>query len=162
MLRSVLASLKAWLAAEQAADPDLPDLAELGLQDPAVARRLRDSGLMLEPWVAAEPAEAGSSTPEGLTAPLRLLLPLAPAADSGLLEQAWRLLQAHGLQLELVPHATGTDPSARRAALAACDLVVLPCWQEGSLAALVEAAAMARPLICVDTPEAPGLNPSRP
>ena len=79
-----------------------------------------------------------------------------------MLEQTWRLLRAHGLQLELVPHATGTDPSARRAALAACDLVVLPCWQEGSLAALVEAAAMARPLICVDTPEAPGLNPSRP
>ena len=78
MLRSVLASLKAWLAAEQAAAPDLSALAELGLQDPAVARRLRDSGVMLEPWVAAESAEAGSSTPEGLTAPLRLLQPLGP------------------------------------------------------------------------------------
>lgn len=153
MLHYVLASLVAWLAAEQAANPDLPDLAELGLQDPSVARRLRDSGVMLVPLVAAELAEAGSSTPEGLTAPLRLLLPLAPAADSGWLEQAWRLLRAHGLHLELVPHATGTDPSARRAALAACDLVVLPCWQEGSLAALVEAAAMARPIICSDNPE---------
>lgn len=153
MLHYVLKGLMAWLAAEQAANPDLPDLAELGLQDPSVARRLRDSGVMLEPLVAAELAEAGSSTPEGLTVPLRLLLPLAPAADSGWLEQAWRLLRAHGLQLELAPPATGTDPNARRAALAACDLVVLPCWQEGSLAALVEAAAMARPIICSDNPE---------
>ena len=78
MLRSVVVRLWDLMAAEQAADPDLPDLAKLGLQDPAVARRLRDSGVMLEPWVAAESAEAGSSTPEGLTAPLRLLQPLGP------------------------------------------------------------------------------------
>ena len=40
MLRYVLQSLEAWLAAEQAADPGLPDLAELG---PAAQLMLADA-----------------------------------------------------------------------------------------------------------------------
>lgn len=32
--------------------------------------------------------------------------------------------------------------------------MVLPYWQEETLAALVEASAMARPILCVDGPEA--------
>jgi len=154
MLRSVLARLKAWLVAEQAADADLPALMELGLQAVAVARRLRASGVVLAHFIPVGPAELGSSKPEAWQSLLRVLVPLATADDASWLEQAWILLRAHGLQLELVPPATGTDPGSRRAALAACDLVVLPCWQDGTLAALVEAAAMARPVMCVDAPEA--------
>lgn len=49
----------------------------------------------------------------------------------------------------------------RREALAACDVMLLPCWRDGSLVTQVEPAAMPTPVICVliwvDGHEAPAL-----
>ena len=154
MLRSLLVHLRTLWTSQRDVDAARPDLAELGLQDPVVARRLKRSGVALEQFAPLEPAFPGPRPTAALTPPLRILLPLVPVADAAWLEQAWMWLRAHGLQLELVAPASDRDPSARRADLAACDLVLLPSWQDGSLAALVEAAAMARPVICVDVPEA--------
>lgn len=63
-----------------------------------------------------------------------------------MLEQTWRLLQADA-RIRCLGHVADM-----RALYAASDLVVLPSWREGLSRALIEAAAMERPIITTDVP----------
>jgi glycosyltransferase involved in cell wall biosynthesis len=80
------------------------------------------------------------------TARFTLLGPTEPSADSGATTEQvsrWRAEQ-------LVDHAGTTDDV--RPFLANADCVVLPSYREGVPRSLLEAAAMARPIIATDVP----------
>jgi len=177
-LQSTLHSVLKRLGIVFLAPLELPLPAALGLQDPRIARRLRDSGVVLELF-SPKPidlAAAPSAAPAGAAAlnrppqqpgqvPLQLLIPtpLPTEMQTGWLDRAWDLLRVRGLQLQVIttdPQASlelEASPKARRDRLAACDLVLLPCWHDDTLAALVEAAAMAKPILCIDSPATRGL-----
>jgi glycosyltransferase involved in cell wall biosynthesis len=174
-LQSALRSVLKRLGIVLLVPSELPSPAALGLQDPRIARRLRDSGVVLELFSPrpADPAAAPSAAPAGAAAlkwpsqqpgqgPLQLLIPtpLPTEMRTGWLDRAWDLLRVHGLQLQVITTELQASleleasPKARRDRLEACDLVLLSCWHDDTLAALVEAAAMAKPILCIDSPEA--------
>jgi glycosyltransferase involved in cell wall biosynthesis len=124
-------------------------------------------------------AECHVSPPGEFHSPLRVLFPSRLINEKGVREllQACRSLWARGVALELLVAGALDDgnrssltpaelaelraePRIRclghvsdmRALYASSDLVVLPSWREGLSRALIEAAAMERPIITTDVP----------
>lgn len=123
--------------------------------------------------------EGHTAPPGDFHTPLRLLFPSRLINEKGVREllQACRHLWAHGASLELLVAGAlddgnrssltsaelaelSAEPRIRclghvsdmRALYASSDLVVLPSWREGLSRALIEAAAMERPIITTDVP----------
>jgi len=124
-------------------------------------------------------AEGHIASPGDFHTPLRLLFPSRLINEKGVREllQACRHLWAHGAELELLVAGALDDGNRSsltsaelaelraetrirclghvadmRALYASSDLVVLPSWREGLSRALIEAAAMERPIITTDVP----------
>lgn len=133
-----------------------------------------------DPAVLPPGLAAGQVAPPGkFHAPVRLLFPSRLINEKGVREllEACRHLWASGAELEMLVAGALDDgnrssltpaelaelraePRIRclghvddmRALYASSDLVVLPSWREGLSRALIEAAAMERPIITTDVP----------
>ena len=152
---------------------DQEKLIQLGMTVGERARLIRGSGVDIERFCPSEDS-AGK-----FHDPLQLLFPSRLIREKGTAEllQACRLLWSDGIQLELL--VAGVLDSGNRSAIsdaelaelqadprirclghvddmqalyAASDIVVLPSWREGLSRALIEAAAMERPIVTTDVP----------
>jgi len=166
---------RATVVFQNAADQE--HLIQLGITDGERAELIRGSGVDINHFNPA--AVAGTKPPGAFHAPLRLLFPSRLICEKGVHEllEACRSLWADGVALELLVagsiddgnrsalapeelSALQADARVRclghvadmRALYAAADLVVLPSWREGLSRALIEAAAMERPIITTDVP----------
>ena len=152
---------------------DQETLIQLGITDGERARLIRGSGVDINRFKPS--ADSAGQFHD----PLQLLFPSRLIREKGIGEllQACRSLWADGVELELL--VAGALDSGNRSALtpaelaelranhrirclghiedmqlvnAASDIVVLPSWREGLSRALIEAAAMERPIITTDVP----------
>ncbi len=152
---------------------DQETLIQLGVTDCERARLIRGSGVDIERFFPHEDSAGRFHDP------LRLLFPSRLIREKGTVEllQACRSLWSGGIELELL--VAGALDRGNRSALshselaelqadprirclghvddmqdlyAASDIVVLPSWREGLSRALIEAAAMERPIITTDVP----------
>ena len=152
---------------------DQETLIQLGITDGERARLIRGSGVDINRF------KPSSDSARQFHDPLQLLFPSRVIREKGIAEllQACRSLWADGVELELL--VAGALDSGNRSALtpaelaelranhrirclghvedmqlvyAASDIVVLPSWREGLSRALIEAAAMERPIITTDVP----------
>lgn len=128
---------RATVVFQNAADQE--KLIQLGITDGERARLIRGSGVDIDRFCPTHDS-AGH-----FHAPLQLLFPSRLIREKGTSEllAACRQLWDDGLALELLV-AGALD--------AASDIVVLPSWREGLSRALIEAAAMERPIITTDVP----------
>ena len=152
---------------------DQETLVQLGVTDGERARLIRGSGVDINHF------KPNADTAGRFHSPLQLLFPSRLIREKGTAEllQACRSLWADGIDLELVVAGaldTGNRSSLTaaeafelradsrirclghvadmRAVYASSDIVVLPSWREGLSRALIEAAAMERPIITTDVP----------
>jgi glycosyltransferase involved in cell wall biosynthesis len=152
---------------------DQERLIRLGLTDGERARLIRGSGVDITRF------QPNSDSPGRFHTPLQLLFPSRLIREKGTSElllacaQLWdegvalELLVAGALdpgnRSALAPHelaALQANPRIRclghvadmAALYASVDIVVLPSWREGLSRALIEAAAMERPIITTDVP----------
>lgn len=152
---------------------DQERLIQLGITDGDRARLIRGSGVDIDHFQQAEDS-AGR-----FHSPLQLLFPSRLIREKGIQDvlDACQALWADGLALELLVagdldegnrsalssaelQVLRNDPRIRclghvedmRGLYAASDVVVLPSWREGLSRALIEAAAMERPIITTDVP----------
>ncbi|MBM5785656.1 MAG: glycosyltransferase family 4 protein, partial [Cyanobacteria bacterium K_DeepCast_35m_m1_288] len=152
---------------------DQDQLIQLGITDGERARLIRGSGVDIDHFKPLADSAGHYQSP------LQLLFPSRLINEKGVREllQACRSLWAEGLAMELVVAgaldsgnrsalsaaelaALQADPRVRclghvadmRELYAASDMVVLPSWREGLSRALIEAAAMERPIITTDVP----------
>jgi glycosyltransferase involved in cell wall biosynthesis len=152
---------------------DQETLIRLGITDGERARLIRGSGVDINRF------KPSADSAGRFHDPLQVLFPSRPIREKGTAEllQACRSLWADGVDLELL--VAGALDSGNRSALtpaelaelranhrirclghiedmqlvyAASDIVVLPSWREGLSRALIEAAAMERPIITTDVP----------
>jgi glycosyltransferase involved in cell wall biosynthesis len=175
LYRAVFSARRATVVFQNAADQE--KLIQLGITDAARAQLIRGSGVDIAYF---DPAALAEAPPPGqFHQPLRLLFPSRLIKEKGVRELlcACRALWVSGAELELLV-AGGLDDGNRsslspaelgqlrgeprirclghvddmRALYASSDLVVLPSWREGLSRALIEAAAMERPIITTDVP----------
>ena len=152
---------------------DQERLIELGITDGERARLIRGSGVDVDQFKPLDDSAGHFHDP------LQLLFPSRLIREKGALEllEACRALWDEGMALELVVAGAldagnrscltpaelaelQRDPRIRclghvqdmRSLYAASDVVVLPSWREGLSRALIEAAAMERPIITTDVP----------
>ena len=152
---------------------DQERLIRLGITDGDRARLIRGSGVDIEQF------RPQAHTAGQFHAPLQLLFPSRLIREKGIEDvlTACRSLWEQDVPLELLVagaiddgnrsallpadlEALSSEPRIRclghvddvRAIYAASDLVVLPSWREGLSRALIEAAAMERPIITTDVP----------
>ena len=152
---------------------DQETLIQLGITDGERARLIRGSGVDINRF------KPSADSAGRFHDPLQVLFPSRLIREKGTAEllQACRSLWADGVDLELL--VAGALDSGNRSALtpaelaelranhrirclghiedmqlvyAASDIVVLPSWREGLSRALIEAAAMERPIITTDVP----------
>jgi len=152
---------------------DQDQLIQLGITDGERARLIRGSGVDIDHF---KPLADNAGHYQS---PLQLLFPSRLINEKGVREllQACRRLWAEGVAMELL--VAGALDAGNRSALsagelaalqadprvcclghvadmrelyAASDVVVLPSWREGLSRALIEAAAMERPIITTDVP----------
>ena len=152
---------------------DQEELIQLGVTDGERARLIRGSGVDIERFFPHEDSSGYFRDP------LQVLFPSRLIREKGTAEllQACRRLWSEGFAMELL--VAGALDSGNRSALsdselaelqadprirclghvvemediyAASDIVVLPSWREGLSRALIEAAAMERPIITTDVP----------
>lgn len=152
---------------------DQETLVQLGITDGERARLIRGSGVDINRF------KPSADSAGHFHDPLQLLFPSRLIREKGIAEllQACRSLWADGVELELL--VAGALDSGNRSALtpaelaelranqrirclghvedmqlvyAASDIVVLPSWREGLSRALIESAAMERPIITTDVP----------
>lgn len=152
---------------------DQEKLIQLGVTDGERARLIRGSGVDIERYRPSEDSAGRFHDP------LQLLFPSRLIREKGTAEllHACRRLLADGIKFELL--VAGALDSGNRSALnknelvdlqadpcirllghvddmqalyAGSDIVVLPSWREGLSRALIEAAAMERPIITTDVP----------
>lgn len=166
---------RATVVFQNAADQE--KLIQLGITNAERAELIRGSGVDITHFNPA--ALANAAAPGAFHGKLQLLFPSRLIREKGVKEllEACQRLWADAIPLQLLvagaidagnrsaltPDELGTlqaDPRIRclghvddmRAVYAACDLVVLPSWREGLSRALIEAAAMERPIITTDVP----------
>jgi len=171
LYRVVFKARRATVVFQNAADQE--KLIQLGITDGERARLIRGSGVDIDHFRPTHDS-AGH-----FHVPLQLLFPSRLIREKGTREllSACRQLWDDGLALELLvagaidtgnrsalkpdelaalqaePRIRCLDHVADMAALyGACDIVVLPSWREGLSRALIEAAAMERPIITTDVP----------
>ena len=175
--RAVFSARRATVVFQNAADQEY--LISLGITDSHHAQLIRGSGVDIAHFDPAALPRGQAVPPGQFHSPLRLLFPSRLINEKGVrvLLEACRTLWAEGAALELLvagalddgnrssltpaEHAElRAEPRIRclghvadmRALYASCDLVVLPSWREGLSRALIEAAAMERPIITTDVP----------
>jgi len=175
LYRAVFSARRATVVFQNADDQDR--MVKLGITDAARAQLIRGSGVDIEHF---NPASLPDVQPDGaFQRPVQLLFPARLIIEKGVREllTACHALWARGVELELLV-AGGIDTGNRssltaaelaqlhanprirclghvddmRALYASSDLVVLPSWREGLSRALIEAAAMERPIITTDVP----------
>ncbi|MBM5818262.1 MAG: glycosyltransferase family 4 protein [Cyanobacteria bacterium K_Offshore_surface_m2_239] len=171
LYRAVFMARRARVVFQNADDQE--KLIQLGLTDPSRTRLIRGSGVDVDHFTPPDPS-AGR-----FHSPLQLLFPSRLIREKGMEEvlEACRTLWRQGVALELLVAgdldggnrssltpadlaALRAEPRLRclghvtdmRALYAASDIVVLPSWREGLSRALIEAAAMERPIITTDVP----------
>ena len=155
---------------------DLDHLVSLGITDQHRSRLIRSSGVDIDHF---SPQAAAIAPRTDFHQPVRLLFPSRLIHEKGVREllSACRALWAEDLALELLVAGSLDDgnrssltaaeleeirlePRVRclghvedmRGLYASADLVVLPSYREGLSRALIEAAAMERPIITTDVP----------
>ena len=171
LYRAVFMARRATVVFQNADDQER--LIQLGITDGDHARLIRGSGVDIERF-----QPTGDSAGR-FREPLQLLFPSRLIREKGIEDvlTACRALWADGLPLELLVAgdlddgnrsslspselaALRAEPRIRclghvddmRSLYASSDLVVLPSWREGLSRALIEAAAMERPIITTDVP----------
>ena len=171
LYRATFKARRSTVVFQNAADQE--KLIQLGVTDGERARLIRGSGVDIERF---RPHDDSAGR---LHDPLQLLFPSRLIREKGTVEllHACRRLWSDGIGLELL--VAGALDSGNRSALsdseldelhadprirclghvddmsalyAASDIVVLPSWREGLSRALIEAAAMERPIITTDVP----------
>ncbi len=169
--RAAFMARRATVVFQNADDQD--KLIQLGITDGERARLIRGSGVDIERF---QPVD---DTAGHFHQPLQLLFPSRLIREKGVHDvlEACRVLWADSLQLELLVagelddgnrsalsqaelQALRAEPRIHclghvadmRALYAASDIVLLPSWREGLSRALIEAAAMQRPIITTDVP----------
>lgn len=177
LYRAVFSARRATVVFQNAADQE--QLISLGITDGARAQLIRGSGVDISHFDPAALPPGQTRPPGVFHSPLRLLFPSRLIHEKGVREllDACRALWASGVALELLVAgalddgnrssltpaelaALRAEPRIRclghvddmRALYASSDLVVLPSWREGLSRALIEAAAMERPIITTDVP----------
>jgi glycosyltransferase involved in cell wall biosynthesis len=152
---------------------DQEKLIQLGITDDDRARLIRGSGVDIEHFQPAADSAGHLHTPLQLLFPSRLIREKGTSELLDACQQLWN----EGVALELL--VAGSLDTGNRSALspaefaaiqaeprirclghvtdmaalyAASDIVVLPSWREGLSRALIEAAAMERPIITTDVP----------
>jgi glycosyltransferase involved in cell wall biosynthesis len=152
---------------------DQEKLIQLGITDDDRARLIRGSGVDIEHFQPAADSAGHLHTPLQLLFPSRLIREKGTSELLDACQQLWN----EGVPLELL--VAGSLDTGNRSALspaefaaiqaeprirclghvtdmaalyAASDIVVLPSWREGLSRALIEAAAMERPIITTDVP----------
>lgn len=152
---------------------DQEKLIELGITDSKKARLIRGSGVDISRFISLD------DTAGRFHDPVKLLFPSRLIREKGTFEllEACQGLWNKGIAVELL--VTGAIDKGNRSSLAheelaeleedgrihclghvenmhalyaASDIVVLPSWREGLSKALIEAAAMERPIITTDVP----------
>lgn len=171
LYRAAFKARRSTVVFQNAADQE--QLIQLGMTDGERARLIRGSGVDIHQFQPLEDS-AGRFHDR-----LQLLFPSRLIREKGTAEllQACHSLWERGLDIELLvageldignrsalSHSEidelQADPRIRclghvedmRALYAATDIVVLPSWREGLSRALIEAAAMERPIITTDVP----------
>jgi glycosyltransferase involved in cell wall biosynthesis len=171
LYRAVFTARRARVVFQNADDQE--QLIKLGLAESSRTRLIPSSGVDIHHFQPAADT-AGRFHPT-----LQLLFPSRLIGEKGVREllEACQLLWADGVPLELLVagdldagnrsslstaqlSALRAEPRLRclghvddmRALYAASDIVVLPSWREGLSRALIEAAAMERPIITTDVP----------
>ena len=171
LYRSVFMARRATVVFQNAYDQDR--LIQLGITDASRARLIRGSGVDIQQFRPL------GDTAGHFRHPLQLLFPSRLIREKGVEDvlNACQALWAEGVPLELLVagalddgnrsalspeelHTLRADPRIHclghvddmRALYAASDVVVLPSWREGLSRALIEAAAMERPIITTDVP----------
>ena len=171
LYRAVFSARRATVVFQNADDQER--LIQLGITDGDRARLIRGSGVDIEHF---QPVTDSAGE---FADPLQLLFPSRLIREKGVQDvlEACQSLWAAGVPLELLIagdlddgnrsalahsdlQALRNDPRIRclghvtdmRALYAASDIVVLPSWREGLSRALIEAAAMERPIITTDVP----------
>jgi glycosyltransferase involved in cell wall biosynthesis len=169
--RAVFMARRARVVFQNADDQE--HLIQLGITEPSRTCLIRSSGVDIE-YFQPETDTAGRFHPT-----LQLLFPSRLIREKGVKEvlEACRQLWAEGVPLELLvagdldvgnrSSLTAADLAAlrreprlrclghvtdMRALYAASDIVLLPSWREGLSRALIEAAAMERPIITTAVP----------
>ena len=177
LYRAVFSARRATVVFQNAADQE--QLIGLGITDAAHVQLIRGSGVDIAHFDPAALPPGQAVPPGAFHSPLRLLFPSRLINEKGVREllEACRHLWASGAELELLVAGALDDgnrssltpaelaelraePRIRclghvddmRALYASSDLVVLPSWREGLSRALIEAAAMERPIITTDVP----------
>jgi len=175
--RAVFSARRATVVFQNAADQE--KLIDLGITDSAHTQLIRGSGVDIAHFDPAALPAGDAPAPGSFHAPLRLLFPSRLINEKGVREllDACRALWSAGAELELLVAGAlddgnrssltpaelaelGREPRIRclghvddmRGLYASSDLVVLPSWREGLSRALIEAAAMERPIITTDVP----------
>lgn len=171
LYRAVFSARRSTVVFQNADDQER--LIQLGITDGERAHLIRGSGVDIQRFSPLAD-DAGQ-----FHRPLQLLFPSRLIREKGLKEvlEACRRLWSKGLSLELLVAGALDDgnrsslcaadlavlqaePRIRclghvddmRAVYGASDLVLLPSWREGLSRALIEAAAMERPIITTDVP----------
>ncbi len=168
--RAAFSARRSTVVFQNAADQEL--LVKLGLVQPERSSVIRSSGVDLTRFQALQPARPFHDPPV-------LLFPSRLIREKGIAEllQALRLLSRHNTPVQL--WIAGSLDTGNRSALsttellqlkaqpglrllghvhdmpalyADADIVVLPSWREGLSKALIEAAAMEKPIITTDVP----------
>ena len=171
LYRATFKARRSTVVFQNAADQE--KLIQLGVTDGERARLIRGSGVDIERFCPNEDSAGRFHDP------LQILFPSRLIHEKGTSEllQACRRLWSQGIAMELL--VAGVLDSGNRSALseselselqgdsrirclghvadmqalyAAIDIVVLPSWREGLSRALIEAAAMERPIITTDVP----------
>lgn len=175
LYKAVFMARRTTVVFQNAADHEM--LIQLGIADGKRAQLVPGSGVDISYFNTAY--VAGASQPGEFQDPLQLLFPSRLIREKGVddLLVACRSLWADGIPLQLLVagsidfgnrsalsvaelHDLQTDMRIRllghvadmRPIYASSDLVVLPSWREGLSRALIEAAAMERPIITTDVP----------
>ena len=171
LYRAVFMSRRARVVFQNADDQE--KLIQLGLTEASRTRLIRGSGVDIAHFTPP------ASTAGLFHTPLQLLFPSRLIKEKGMEEvlEACRTLWSQGVALELLVagdldtgnrssftaaelDALRNEPRLRclghvsdmKALYASSDIVVLPSWREGLSRALIEAAAMERPIITTDVP----------
>ncbi len=175
LYRAVFSARRATVVFQNADDQER--LVKLGITDAARAQLIRGSGVDIDLF---NPDDIPGVQPSGsFQSPVQLLFPSRLINEKGVREllSACRSIWTRGASFELLVAGAldagnrsslsaaelaqlRANPRIRclghvddmRALYATCDLVVLPSWREGLSRALIEAAAMERPIITTDVP----------
>lgn len=171
LYRAVFSARRSTVVFQNADDQER--LIRLGITDGDRARLIRGSGVDIEHFRPQQHSAGRFHTP------LQVLFPCRLIREKGMEDILWacRSLWAQGIPLELLVagaiddgnrsalspadlEALRREPRIRflghvddmRSLYASSDVVVLPSWREGLSRALIEAAAMERPIITTDVP----------